>query len=205
MTRRTLIILLAAFVILVAIAATPWLKDQFGSSKDDDNPTVSEIDFSGYTEGLTSTVTITAPGGKPMVLAKQGGAWTINGAKAATTEVDAFFKSLTGSKDPTLVSKNPKKHAAFGADATAGTVLELRRGSHTEKYIVGRAGDTGATFFVKQQGSKNLYEVTGDLPTQLSKDLPTWLGKAPKTPPPPPGGMPSVQGLPPGVGAPPGT
>ena len=175
MSKKTLVILLGLFLVLLLIAFFPALSRRIKPTADQ-GILNAEVNFKPFTIQSTDSFSI-KKGGEEKKFSKQNNSWQVNGFEASQSEVQSFFDQLGKSKAEFLVSKNPENHKSYGLDEESGTLLSFTQNGQTSSFIIGNTA-SGGGFYAKKQNANNAYTVSGGfIATKLSQDVSAWRNK----------------------------
>ena len=176
MSKKTLIILLGIFIILIIVSTYSWWGQYFNfdNKKSFSN---SELNFSAFTEKTTEKISITKSGEEKKIIEKKAGIWKVNGFDASQEEINDFFSVLSGLVVESLVSKNPENHKNFGATEEDGTHLVLTQNGVETSFIIGNQATTFNSFYIKTKENNNVYKMSGMLRDKLTMSVTAWRDK----------------------------
>ena len=135
-----------------------------------------EIDFKGFTQDNSSTVTVKQKG-QEINLKKDGGQWRVNEFSISASALKDLFEGLKNLEPLSLASRNLEKEEDFEIKPDMGTILSLKKGETVQDFVLGKTGNVWGTFYLKKQDSKNIYLVKGSLKEVLGHDLSWWRDK----------------------------
>jgi hypothetical protein len=175
--NRTTVILLVVFIVLAAIAYfyifAPSGKERETSYKTSDIKisfdSASITKFSMLREG--KTITLENQGGKWLVTAP--GTYTAN-AKVVATMLGGISHLKLGS----LVSSNPAKQNLFEVDSTGTKFTVTDRSSKSITMIIGKPGPAYSDFYLRLDGSNDVYLGDGITTYTLNQQLKEWRDKS---------------------------
>jgi hypothetical protein len=139
---------------------------------------------SGAIAGVLSGLDVDAVGavrmtraGDTVRLAREGGAWRVNGYDADSAAVAGFLATLADTRVGDLVAANPANHARMGVseDSAWTVVLDVDGGPRT--LLVGGRGPRYGTAYVRLPGEDQVYLAEGDLRARMDRSLPEWRRK----------------------------
>lgn len=208
MTKRTVTILAAVFVALVAlIALTRYLDRRVAL------PAKPPVDLA-VEEKSADKVTITSAD-DAVTLVKVGGTWRLGDkadatgtpvATVAATQIQALFDGLKAARFERLVVRETKDLKDYGLDKAAARTVVISSGETTlVAFLLGGPSDVPGSDYLQAAGDKAVWVVSGDLKTLTDPNPAAWRpqpeasGEA--TAPTAPGG-PSGPGGPGGPGSP---
>ncbi len=122
--------------------------------------TVSEVRFDG-------------PDG-PMVLSKEGESWTIQGLPADSGTVARFWQAVEEASISELIARNPDNHERMGLAGESASSMSFELEDDMREMIVGNAGPSPGTSFVRQPESDNAYLLSSNLRSYVDRALPDW-------------------------------
>ncbi len=173
MKNKTIITLGIVFFIMFVVAAVQlYLKS---APTKESLEALEGLKLSSITKSEASSIVIVSGVGQTFI-EKRGEGWTVNGKDASSSEIDRFFKVVKAVRIESVVSKNERAHAGFGATATLGYVLTVNLSDESLVYIVGKQGPIYDSFYIKRFGATELYVASGKLRGELTKALSTWQG-----------------------------
>lgn len=102
--------------------------------------------------------------------------WLLNDKKVAAAEIEDFFTELRRAKILEIASKNKDNQANFGLTDGQAYALEIIGGSKSEqKFLIGKSGAKGDSFYVKKEGSDKVYLAGGKLLSKITQAEDAWL------------------------------
>lgn len=171
-------LILAGLFLLTVI---PWISDAFTVKKGGDiRDAAISVNLSSFTENSVASISIKQKDKDAIVLEKKGDIWKIGADDADTSKVTSLFQSFATLTPREMVSKNEDNFSKFGVIKDEGIRLEIRDTSGGSSiFYVGVASDVPQEFFIRKDGIKNVYSVSGNLRDILTKDVSYWK-KAPE-------------------------
>ncbi len=171
MSNRQFQILVGAVVLLAAaLALARW------NSTRSQDPFEQPFEMSSIKASEIDKVTVDSAG-KITTLLRKGKGWTVDGSTADTTTVDKFFKAVSGTSFADVVSTNPSNYASFGVERTGRKVAFWVDKEKKAELIVGNPAQSLQTFYARSASSKEVWTMTGDLPSVLPAAPDAWKAK----------------------------
>jgi len=169
--NKNIKLLFIVFVILTAIAFAPKIKEYFASDEPVKKP--AGIDLSLFTPETIQTVTV-EEGEKTRTLALKEGNWQINGEEADQNKVNLLFGLLEQTRIDKMVSKNQDNHENYGITKDSGIVVTFAGEGEPNIFIIGKAGPTPDSFYIRKGGIANVYLAQGALRDSLTQTVEQW-------------------------------
>lgn len=176
MSKRSLIILAAGFIVLGALVLLPlWTGRESGTPTSDQDP----LGMHAYTADTLSRVVITDPAGAGERTVEHTGAnWTVNGQPASPEQMERFFESLRTIRVTATAARNEATHAQLGVDEPTATAVRFEANSRDpQTLLVGKTGREFGTWYVRRQGDATVYEVTSTLRDQVQQSADAWRNR----------------------------
>jgi len=176
MSEKNLKYLFSAVVLLFLIWGAVSLFSGRGNA-DETPPALSEI-FSGPLEGRVDTVRIQSPDDSgSIVIERSDGRWKVNGFRADSATLARFWEALSESTVGDLVAANPANHSRMGVSADSAWVLELSFPDHTRSVLIGNAGPSFGTAYIRLPEAREVFLLRGNLRSQVTRGLEGWRNK----------------------------
>lgn len=172
MSPKTIKTLVVVFVgLLLIIFEINWLDKSANEKKS------VKADFSlEKIEAEKVEKIIITKGEEKKELVRTGEQWMIGDKKIADTEIGGFFQELRKAKILEIASKNKNNQENFGLGEGQAYLLEIVGGSKNEqKFLIGKLGVKGDSYYVKKEGSSNVYLVGGSLLSKITQAQDAWL------------------------------
>lgn len=166
-------LILAGLFILTVI---PWISDAFTTKKGGDiRDAAISVNLSSFTENSVASINIKQKDKDTIVLERKGDVWKIGADDVDTGKVTSLFQSFATLTPREMVSKNEDNFSKFGVTKDEGIRLEIIDTSGGSSiFYVGVASDVPQEFFIRKDGIKNVYSVSGSLRDFLTKDTLYW-------------------------------
>ncbi|QQR77893.1 MAG: DUF4340 domain-containing protein [Candidatus Moraniibacteriota bacterium] len=166
---------------LFLLAVIPWMSDAFAPKKGGSiSDAAISVNLSSFTENSVMSVSMKQKDKDAVALEKKGDVWKIGTDDADTGKVTSLFQSFATLTPREMVSKNEDNFSKFGVTKDDGIRLEIRDTSGgSSVFYIGIASDVPQEFFIRKDGIKNAYSVSGNLRDLLTKDASYWK-KAPE-------------------------
>jgi len=122
--------------------------------------------------------------GKVISLTKKEERWlvAVNGGyyPADGEGMENIFKTIRGMQRESVVSTDPAKYPVFELDQANGIELKLSRADHSTLayFFVGKNGPDLISTYVRIEGEKEVFLLTGMLNATFGKELKDWRDKA---------------------------
>ena len=169
--------LFIVFVVLVAIAFAPKIKEMLSS--DEPVKKSQSIDLSIFTPETVQKVTI-KEGEETRTLQLKDGDWHINEEIADQNKVGLFFDQLEQTSISKLVSKNQENHPNFKINKNDGIVVTFSTEGDSSTFIVGKSGPQAGSFYIRKEGVANVYLAQGMVRTNLVQAAEEWKEDPPE-------------------------
>lgn len=171
MNKKTILILLTIFVIVLGIAAAPWWLPLF-QQKAVSQP--EGFNFAQYSELSVNSFEI-KKGSDVKSFSLTGDKWKIGDANTNEELVKEFIKSLSQISVKELVSKNPENHADLEITDETGFLLKI---NGKEEYVIGKNAPGWTGFYIRKKDAPEVYLAEGGLNSFLNYPLEQWQEKA---------------------------
>jgi hypothetical protein len=112
-----------------------------------------------------------------MELRRQEGRWTVNGFAADSAVVAGFWNAVEEAEVRDLVGSNPANHPRLGVAADSAWTLVLELGEEDRALLVGKAGTTYGTVYVRLPAEDAVHLLEGNLRPEVTRDLEQWRNK----------------------------
>ncbi|MBI2644758.1 DUF4340 domain-containing protein [Candidatus Uhrbacteria bacterium] len=176
MNKKILIILAGTFLVLLIGASFPAWKKYIPFSKK--ASVVSDIfDFRSLSESTAEIFTI-QKGTDKKVFTKRGSDWFLDGKKAVFENIRLFFEGFQKAETKERIAKNPENHADLGVTHESGYVVTFTYDKGKSiAYIIGNSTPGETTYFMRKDGSNDVYAVTSVAFYKLSDTIDAWIEK----------------------------
>lgn len=174
---------LIVFILLFVLAVIPWIGDAMKGKGSDakSNENVS-VNLAAFTENSVDHIAMKQKDKDEVALERQGSDWKIGADTADKDKVASIFQAFAQLKIREMVSKNEENFKKFGVTKEDGIRLALRDKSGKDQvFYIGIEGDVPREFFIRKDGIKNAYSVSGNLRDLLTKDASYWKETEEKT------------------------
>ena len=170
MTEKTFRRLGIAAAVLAGLLGGSWL---LGSGISDADASEVEAPFSWVSlESVDSATLRTGTG--PIVLARAGDGWTVNGLRADPGLVGRFWDDVLESRMVERASVNPDNHERMGVAGDGSLTLTLHTPVVSRELIVGEPGQRITTNFVRRPGEEDVWLLDRDIRAHLTRSLDVW-------------------------------
>jgi hypothetical protein len=195
MSRRTLYVLSAVLIVLVALIAL----SRWSLSRPPALAQRAPFDFAALTKDAVQRIVIqpgATSGQSPITLSRQAGVWRVTSSTGATSpaastaRVKAVFDGLAGASFERLVAKDATDPASFGLTTqTAIHVALYGPGGPLADFLIGNETDVPQDDYVMAIGRPEIWAVSGGLKdvfgdTSGFSAVPTQAKPAVSAPPP---------------------
>lgn len=134
--------------------------------------------FDGVTPESVSDLRIQGPEGSEEVgLRRESGEWRVNGFRADSGTVARFWEALQSAEVGDLVASNPGNHARMGVSADSAWRMDLELAGGPRSILVGSPGSRFGSAFVRLPDEDQVYLLTGNLRSQVTRTLDDWRNK----------------------------
>jgi hypothetical protein len=162
------------FVILLALAAGPWLYRTYGGGDGGGEKKMkTSVTLSGFAKGSVGKVTITRSG-TDVVLAYRDGKWYVGDDEADETKIDGLFRDFAELKAEAMVAESETSHTKYGVGKDASLRLSIEKDGKDNVFYVGKVGPAAGEFYLRKDGVKNVYLVAGLLRGTIDQDADKW-------------------------------
>lgn len=172
---------LKALIGIVAVLCTMWAAVTFlprGGGTPGAPPEALSGFFQGVTPEAVSTLRFQGPGGQdPLVLTRRDGAWTVNGFRADSGTVAAFWGAIEGVEVGDLVGSNPGNHPRLGVSPDSAWTLEVEMPGGSRALLIGKSGTRYGTTYVRLPAQDEVYLLDGGLRPTVTRALADWRNK----------------------------
>jgi hypothetical protein len=175
--NRTTLILLAVFIIC-AVVAYFYIFAPSGKERETSYKT-TDIKISFDSASVTKFNILR--GGKNVTLENQGGKWMITvpgNYKANASVVATMLGGISHLKLGSLVSTNPTKQNLFEVDSTGTKFTVTDRSNKSLTMIIGKPGPAYSDFYLRLDGSNDVYLGEGITTYTLNQELKEWRDKS---------------------------
>jgi hypothetical protein len=174
MNKKTLLILLSVFLVLLIGATFPMWKKYVPMQKKAFSVT-DAFNFSALSE-QTSKELVIQKGDTKKVFTKNGSDWFLDGKKVVFENIRLFFEGLQKAETKERVAKNPENHVNFGVTKEMGyTVAITDVHANITTYIIGNSTPGETTYYMRKDGSNDVYTVTSVAFYKLSDAADAWV------------------------------
>ena len=172
MHNKIIKIVVAVFIVLVIITTFPWLKEKIGKQKNE-KPTEISIDLSNFTKESVNKIVI-KKGESEKVLNFKDNKWYVGEAEADEEKIAQLFQDFSQIKIKEMVSENENNRANFEVDGNTGIELILSQNGKDSIFFVGKADSVAGGYYMRKDGIKNVYLVSGNLRDKLTWEEAKW-------------------------------
>lgn len=172
MHNKILKIIIAVFVVLAIITTFPWLNEKIGKQKNEKQTEIS-IDLSSFTKESVNKIVI-KKGDSEKVLSFKDNKWYIGEAEADEEKINQLFQDFSQIKIKEMVSENENNRANFEVDQNTGIKLVLSKNGTDSIFFVGKADTAAGGYYMRKDGIKNVYLVSGNLRDKLTWEEVKW-------------------------------
>jgi hypothetical protein len=170
MSERTLKRILVALAGLVAVYALVRLIGNAGRSTGPDGPLAGV--FASLHADTAVALAIDQPGTERLLLARNTGAWSVNGMPADSAAVSRLLDAIRNARVSDVVSTNPQNHDRLGVSADSAVRLTLRSAdADSTTLLLGKNTPRGAGNYVRLPDQQDTWEVSGDLRAAAARPL----------------------------------
>lgn len=164
----------SAFIlaILVILAAFPWLRDKinYGNGKQKENVSVN---MSGFTQETVDKIVI-KKGSDEKTLSFKDDEWLIGSDEADKEKIGHLFKDFSDLKVKNMVSNNENNWDKFETTKEKGYQVTITQNGKDNTFFVGKTGPSAGDFYLRKDGIKNVYLVSGELRNKLIWESEKW-------------------------------
>lgn len=165
-------LLAGIFAILLLIAMAPYALQRFNwGQKKVDNLGIGQIKKEGIDKVIIKS------GGEKVELFKKDGKWLVGKFTVSKSLIDDFLMTFSGITEEGLVSKNKDNQSEFGVDEQTGTSLTLYANNKEYAYVLGKAGSTAGSFYIRKSKENNVYLANGSLKEKVFTTVDAWREK----------------------------
>ncbi|MGD2121152.1 MAG: DUF4340 domain-containing protein [Gemmatimonadota bacterium] len=177
MSERTLKLLLIAVVGLAVL----WLGVSYfpggGGGSAGPSEDMATL-FDDVTPESVSRLSLRGPAGEEEIdLRRENGEWKVNGFRADSATVARFWEALKEAEVGDLVASNPANHPRMGVSADSAWTMELGLAGGSRSLLMGSSGARYGTSFVRLPDADQVYLLTGNLRSQVTRSLDDWRNK----------------------------
>lgn len=173
MNPKTIKTLLVIFIGLVFIIfEINWLK----KSENKNLPVRPDFNLEKIKEGQTEKIII-AKGEDKKEFARNGSQWLLGSKEVSDAEIKSFFEELEEMKILEIASRNKNNQENFGMEDEQVYILEFISKENGQKFLIGKPGLKSNSFYIKKDGSGNVYLAGGSLLSKILQTEDVWLGK----------------------------
>lgn len=172
MNNKFLKIIAAVFLVLILITIFPWIKEKI-SSQQAKQPANLSVNLSGFTKESVNKISI-KKGLEEKILSFKDGKWLIGEDEADESKVDQLFSDFSNLKIGEVASQNEANFGKFEVNADTGTQLTITQNGKDSLFFIGKAGAAATDFYMRKDGIKNVYSVSGTLRDDLAPEAASW-------------------------------
>lgn len=167
------------FILLFLFAVVPWVSDILkGKGSNEIEKENVSVNLGVFSENSIKRITIKNAESDALVFDHYDTVWKIGESEIDKEKITSFFQSFSNLTIREMVSKNENNFKKFGVTKEEGIHLSiLGKNDQESVFYVGKIGSIPQEFFIRKEGIKNVYSVSGTLRELLSKDVVFW--KAP--------------------------
>ena len=111
-------------------------------------------------------------------LAREGGAWTVNGFAADSTAMGRLWDALADAEVGRVVATNPANHDRMGVSVDSAWTLEVTRAAGgTSTVLLGNTGPMFPSAYARVADDDVVVVVSGDLRAAVTRGLVQWRDK----------------------------
>ena len=167
MDTKTLKLLAVGFILLLGIVLYPIIQQHLQTTLQH-----GEISFSDISEGKTQRVNIQSAIAT-ITLVPTGNNWLVASYSASLDKIDGLFRDMQSVSIESIVSNNPMNSDQFGLSSSSGLLMTVTGMYGVKTYEIGNVAASGG-FYIKKQGSNNVYLADGNLKDDLSVNIADW-------------------------------
>jgi hypothetical protein len=174
-------ITLTLVAILIILGITAYLFER-GGVREQQGASPKATIFPAFKTEQAAAIEIKTRG-KTVSLVKKGN-WLValNGDyyPADKNEVENIFKTLNNMQRENIVSTDPNKYPLFELDPVNGVEVKISRSDNTSlaHFFVGKNGPDLISTYIRIEGEKEVFLLTGMLNATFGKELKDWRDKA---------------------------
>jgi len=133
--------------------------------------------FEGVSPESVSSLVIRGPDGEEVGLSRENGEWKVSGFRADSATMDRFWEAMESAEVGDLVASNPGNHPRMGVSPDSAWTMELGLAGGSRSILVGSPGSRYGTAFVRNPDEDQVYLLTGNLRSQVTRPLDEWRNK----------------------------
>jgi hypothetical protein len=168
--------LLRRLSVLLAVLVVVWLGLSVLRRARSDR--AEELRIAGLDTAAVTAVLIARPG-ESVILAREGGGWTVNGQPAAPDLVAELLRQLgdTAARGE-LVAESAGSHGRLGLDSASAKRVTVRAGERElAGYLVGNRGSSWERVYVRLPGRDRAYELRSGVGEAVERQAEGWRDK----------------------------
>lgn len=179
MDKKFLKIIIAIFIVLAAITAFPWIDQKLNGEKKTTTEPLS-VNLATFTPTSVNKISI-KKGDEEKVLSRKNDVWLIGTEEADQQKVQQLFNDFSQLKIKEVVAQNENNHAKFQVTKENGIQLVLNQNGKDSIFFIGKTDQSAQDFFMRKDGIKNVYLVSGGLREKLTWAADKWKPEAADT------------------------
>lgn len=160
------------FLVLIAIVLWPSVQNKM-KSDNPAKPVVSSMDFSPFTKDTVNRIVITK-GDEQKILELKDGKWMIGSDEADSEKITQLFADFSALKVQDMVSENEENQAKFEVTKDTGYVVTISANGKDSVFFFGKSAQSPNMFYVRKEGIKNVYLVSGNLRNKIAWTVDAW-------------------------------
>lgn len=163
MKKKTVLIVIAVFLLVILIGATIWLLKSPASPEGSPQPTTTQTTVYKAESDQLSQIRFEYRDGTPVLtLKKQQDAWQIDGVDPATidaSKLSSLVAIVSTVTSQNLVETNSEDLEQYGLDQPSITISLTNQQGETDTLLIGDLSPTLGEYFIMRQGFNAIYTI----------------------------------------------
>lgn len=160
------------FLALVMAAAFPWLREKMSGAKDNEKSGIS-VNLKGFSKENVGKIILKKEDSEK-ILSFRENKWLIGDKEADEDKINQLFKDFSDLKIKEMVSEKQENWEKFEVTKDKGFQLIITQKGKDSLFFIGKTGSSADDFYMRKEGIKNVYLVSGKLRDKLGWEADKW-------------------------------
>jgi hypothetical protein len=157
---------------LILLITVPWIGEKISDSKKQ-KPIITSVDLSGFNKESVSKIVIKKASGEEIISFKDN-KWFLGEDEVDEAKINQLFQAFSNLKNKEIVSQNEENQSKFDVTKDNNLQLVITQNGKDSTFFVGKSGQSINDFYLRKEGIKTVYLVSGELRNILNWDTASW-------------------------------